>query len=42
LLKTRLESNFYSPEYGKALEGKHPVIDRAIENFQKLNQEKEN
>ena len=38
LLKTRLESNFYSPDYGKRMEGKYRAIDRAIENFQKLSQ----
>ena len=38
LLKTRLESNFYSPDYRKRLKGKYRVIDRAIENFQKLSQ----
>ena len=41
LLKTRLESGFYNPEFAKALEGKYRRIDQAIVNFLKLSQKKE-
>ena len=42
VLNTRLKSNFYSPEYEKALNGKSKAIDRAIENFIKLEMENQN
>lgn len=41
LLKTRLESGFYPPEYGKVLKRKYQTVEQAIESFLKLGRKKE-